>query len=141
MGALGDRLGSLGKSLELRRLPAEERWQRARDEVGLNDTQVNEIQTALADRDAAMKEALIVDREEKTETGHFSVHRMDREKAAEANAAYRKRVDDVLNDEQKKSWKSGGFDSAFGNSSGGTTTIISIGSTNEVVPATPFERR
>ncbi len=121
-------LGGLRKSFELRRLPEAERWQKARTDLGLNDTQVNELQAAVAERDQALKDALQLDRDETTGDTQLRVHRLDPSKAMEANAAYRRRVENTLNEDQRKSWRDDGFDSAFGNSSSGAA-VISIATT------------
>jgi hypothetical protein len=120
-------LSGLTKSFELRRLPENERWDRAREEVGLTDMQVEEIQAAIEERDKAIDESMVIEREEEDGASRFSVRRMDLDKTREANEAYRKRVDNTLNDDQKKAWKDNGYENAFGRGAMGTATVISIG--------------
>jgi len=61
---------------------------------------------------------------------HMRVRNLDFKKAREANDAYRKRVDNTLNDQQKKDWKGKGYDTAFGDTGLGfsTGTVISVSS-------------
>lgn len=128
VAGLSGALSGLQRSFELRRLPEEERWSKAREEVGLNDVQVEEIKAALAERDTAIDASMVVERDETDGAQRISVRRMDFEKTREANEAYRRRVDNVLNDEQKKAWKEKGYENAFGRGAMGTATVISIGS-------------
>jgi hypothetical protein len=121
-------LEGLQRSFELRALPEGERWDKAREELGLNDVQVDEIKAALEERDAAIDESMVVERDEDDGSSRISVRRMDFAKTREANEAYKKRVDNVLNDDQKKSWKDKGYENAFGRGAMGTATVISIGS-------------
>ncbi len=124
-------LGGLTKGLELRKLPEAERWDKARDEVGLSEVQIDEIKSAITERDAAVKEAMKI---EPDDTGDrrlpVRIRNLDFTKAREANDAYRKRVDNTLNDQQKKDWKGKGYDNAFGDSGMGmgfsTGTVISV---------------
>ncbi len=126
-GELGGTLAGLRRSFALRRLPEEERWEKAREDVGLNDVQIDEIRSALVERDAAIERAMVVARDESDGNAGISVRRLDFAKTREADQAYRKRVDNTLNDQQKKAWNDGGYDRAFGNSATGTATVISIG--------------
>lgn len=124
-------LGNLQKSLELRRLPEEERWQKAREEVGLTDLQVEGIQAALAERDKAIEESMVALRDENDGERRISVRRMDFGRTQEANAAYREKVDTLLNDQQKKAWHDNGYDNAFGKGAMGAATVISIGTVTQ----------
>jgi len=120
-------LKGLTKSFELRRLPEEERWAKARDEVGLTRVQEDEIRAALAERDQAIEESMNVERDEDDGNTRISIRSMDFAKTSAANEAYRKRVDNTLNDNQKKSWRESGYDNAFGRGAMGSATVISIG--------------
>ncbi len=125
-GALAAHLGGLQKAMELRQLPEADRWAKAREDVGLNSVQEDEIRSALDERDEALESALEIERSDDGEGGNLTLKRMDFGKAREANNRYRERVGKTLNDEQKKSWSEGGYDQAFGSGSMGGTTVISV---------------
>jgi hypothetical protein len=127
VATLRGRLVGLQKGFELRRLPEEERWAKAREDVGLTNVQEDEIKSALAERDQAIEESMQIERDEENENGRISIRHMDFEKTRAANEAYRKRVDNTLNDEQKKSWRENGYDNAFGKGASGSATVISVG--------------
>ena len=117
----------LFNSSALRRLPEAERWEKARDEIGLSNIQEDEIKSALAERDKAIEESMEVERDESGRSTRISVRSMDLEKTRAANQAYRRRVDNTLNDDQRKNWSEKGYDNAFGQGSMGVATVISIG--------------
>src|SRR5262245_17711650 len=58
MGDLGGQLASLQNGFRLRALPEADRWQKAKDELGLTWNQVEDLKKAVTDRDAAMKDAM-----------------------------------------------------------------------------------
>ncbi len=120
-------LRGLFNSSALRRLPEAERWEKARDEIGLSNIQEDEIKSALAERDKAIEESMEIKRDESDGNTRISVRSMDFEKTRAANQAYRRRVDNTLNDDQRKSWSEKGYDNAFGKGSMGAATVFAIG--------------
>lgn len=132
---LGSMLGGFRKGLELRRLPEAERWDKARADVGLADYQVESLKTAVAERDAAMKEATITDTQTTDSGARLSFSRIDPVKARTAREDYDRKVSETLNDQQRKSWRDGGYDNAFGGSGPmgmGSGVIVTTTSTHEV---------
>ena len=127
MAGLTGAFAGLQRSFELRALPEAERWDKAREEVGLNDVQVDEIKAALEARDKTIDESMVIERDENDGKSRISVRRMDFAKTREANDAYKERIHNVLNDEQKKSWTEKGYENAFGRGAMGSATVISIG--------------
>lgn len=111
---IGGMLGGFRKGLQLRRLPEAERWDKARDEIGLADYQVDSLKQAIADRDAAMKDAMITDTRTTDGGAMLTFSRVDHEKARAARQDYDRRIAETLNDQQRKDWKAGGYDNAFG---------------------------
>ncbi len=111
------------KSMELRALPEDERWQRAEDELGLTTVQVDEIRAAKTDFDAAMKEAIT--EETKTTDGGFSstFRRIDGQKMRAARTAFDDRVANTLTSEQKDAWNNDGWKGAL---TGGSSSPIRI---------------
>jgi hypothetical protein len=137
---LGKALGELGKdggdvpvqltafrdALALRNLPEDQRWQKAKDDLNLSWNQIEEMKKAVSDRDAAMKDAMTVEKKTGPNGGNLTISRPDAGKMAHAQADYHDRVAKTLDENQKKSWESKGYDSAFGNSPfamGGTMAI------------------
>lgn len=102
------------KGMKIRAMPEEERWQYAADTLGLNSVQVDEIRGATDVLQEAIKGA--VTKSTTTTAGGATVmfHRVDGAKMAEARKTFSERVDNALNDEQKKSWKEEGFANAMG---------------------------
>lgn len=158
--ALGDvkaRLEKFKLAAQFRALPEEERWTKLQEDLRLTDPQVYEIKDALAERGEGLKAARTETTSEiETSLGGSPVKlvmaNIDPEKSKEANDRFKKRVDDVLNEDQRKAWDDKGYDQALGSgrgglsfrrstSSGGTdggSTDISIGviSTSST-PGTP----
>ena len=129
-GALRGRFESLTQGMRLRALPEADRWKKAQDEVHLTDAQVEGLKRAVADRDAAIKEAMQVETTTDangTMTG-LTFRRMDPLKAAAANDDYQKKVTDTLDADQEKTWKEKGYDHAFGGGTGMTSVVISASS-------------
>ena len=129
-GELGGQLASLQNGFKLRALPEADRWQKAKDELGLTWNQVEDLKKAVTDRDAAMKDAMTKETKAGPNGGTITIQRPDPGKAAHAEAAYHDRVNATLNEQQKKDWGSKGYDHAFGSSplSGGSMTMaISVG--------------
>ena len=89
--------------------------------------QIDEIKAALEERDKAIDESMVIERDEDDGSSRISIRRMDFAKTREANEAYKSRVDNVLNDQQKESWKKEGYENAFGRGAMGTATVISLG--------------
>lgn len=103
-----------------RGLSEADRWKKASEEVGVSDAQVEELKSAVADRDRALEEAFVTEKsEDDGKGGSFTLRRMDTEKAAAANRAYSDRLDRTLTTDQRSKWKSGGWDHSFGRLPGG----------------------
>jgi hypothetical protein len=124
MAEISEELKGVGSGLRLRMMPEDKRWEQAKTDVGLNDAQVETLKAAVAERDAAMKEAFEV--EEETTAGTegrldstIRIRRLDPEKAASAQSNYRKRVNETLDENQRKSWREKGYDHAMGRHPGG----------------------
>ena len=109
-------LGAFRAGLSLRKLPEEERWQKAKDDLALTWNQVEDLKQAFAARDEAMKGATTVEKKSGPNGGSITIQRPDPAKSAHAEAAYHDRVNATLNDEQKKGWSAKGYDRAFGKS-------------------------
>lgn len=109
-------LEAFRSGLALRKLPEEERWQKAKDELGLTWNQVEDLKKAFADRDEAMKGATTVEKKTGPNGGSITIQRPDPAKSAHAEADYHDRVNATLNEEQKKNWSAKGYDRAFGQS-------------------------
>src|SRR5262245_50671721 len=58
LGDLNGQLDAFRNGLKLRQLPEADRWQKAKDDLGLAWNQVEDLKKAVADRDAAMKDAM-----------------------------------------------------------------------------------
>ena len=127
---LGGQLASLQNGFKLRALPEADRWQKAKDELGLTWNQVEDLKKAVSDRDAAMKDAMTKETKAGPNGGTITIQRPDPAKLAHADAAYHDRVNATLSEQQKKDWGSKGYDHAFGSApfGGGTMTMaISVG--------------
>ncbi len=131
LGQLNGDLASLGAGVELRKLPEDQRWQKAKDDLGLTWNQVEDLKKAVADRDAAMKDAKTTETKPGTDGGTITVTRSDPAKAAHAQADYQDRVNAALSDEQKRNWRSKGYDNAFGSGGFGQTMVMSVNLTND----------
>ena len=136
---MGDQLGDIGPQLQelraglaLRKLPEDRRWEKAKDDLGLTWNQVEDMKKAVADRDAAMKAATVSEKKTGPNGGSITIMRPDAGKAAHAEADYHDRVGATLNDEQKKSWKSKGYENAFGsNGFGSGGMVMTLGVTTD----------
>lgn len=107
--------GEIVSGLRLRMLPEEERWAKAKDELGLDDSQIQSIKDAAAERDRAIEDALVTENVSVGgDGGEITVRKLDPERAADANRAYRERVNGNLTADQQKTWKEKGYDHAFG---------------------------
>lgn len=147
LDGIGDQLGAasgdfaaLKSGLDLRKLPEADRWQKAKDDLGLTWNQVEELKKAVADRDAAMKTAVTVEKKTNASGGAVTIQRSDTGKAAHAEADYHDRVNATLNDEQKKNWSAKGYDHAFGaNPFGGAhgTMVMSVDVSSDKKDAAP----
>jgi hypothetical protein len=127
LGSEDSPLAGMLKGFELRKLPKEERWAKAQEDLNLSPNQVDDLKSAAADFDEEMKGAMVTEKTEAGNGGTFTVRRTDFEKAAAARKRYQERVDQSLDTDQRKKWKDDGYANAFG-SPGGTTTAISVGS-------------
>jgi hypothetical protein len=115
LGDVGGQLEALRNGLDLRKLPDEKRWEKAKEDLGLTWNQVEDLKRAVADRDAAMKAANVVEKKEGPNGGRLTISRPDAGKMAHAQADYHDRVGAALGDEQKKKdWQTKGYDHAFG---------------------------
>jgi len=127
LAGIGEELKGLSNGFRLRALPEDKRWEQAKTDVGISDTQVDTLKRAVADRDAAMDKAFQVE-EESGDTGDGSIRikRMDPEKATAAQTDYRRKVDETLDETQRKTWRDKGYDHAMGKhgGSGGTRSVF-----------------
>jgi len=149
LSGIGDQLGAVSGDLSgfqagfaLRKLPEADRWQKAKDDLGLTWNQVEDLKKAVAARDEAMKNAMTTDKVNKTDGsgGTFTIQRSDAGKAAHAEADYHDRVNATLDEQQKKNWSSKGYDHAFGASPFGglsATMAISIDTSSDKKDAAP----
>jgi len=129
LGAVSGDFAGLQSGLELRKLPEADRWQKAKDDLGLTWNQVEDLKKAVADRDTAMKDAVTTEKKTNASGGAVTIKRSDAGKAAHAEADYHDRVNATLDESQRKNWSSKGYDHAFGSSPfGGTgaTMVMSI---------------
>jgi hypothetical protein len=125
--------------LQLRALPEKERWDKAREDLGLTPSQEQDLRTAIEERDRAMDEAMVTEKTEPgAKGGTLTVRRLDSDKAAAANRTFKERLGASLNEEQRGKWKSGGYDHAFGKmpgaAGGGAVSIMTIESKIEDGP-------
>jgi hypothetical protein len=133
-------LADLRSGLELRKLPEADRWQKAKDDLGLTWNQVEDLKKAVADRDTAMKDAVTTEKKTNASGGAVTIKRSDAGKAAHAEADYHDRVNAALDESQRKNWSSKGYDHAFGSSPfGGTgaTMVMSIDMSSDKKDAAP----
>jgi hypothetical protein len=130
MGGMASELKSLQAGLALRKLPEADRWEKAKDDLGLTWNQVEDLKKAVAARDEAMKNAMTTENKTNANGGAVTIKRPDAGKAAHATADYHDRVNATLNEDQRKSWNSKGYDHAFGSGpvggAGGATMVMSI---------------
>ena len=136
LGGLGEQLvdvsgdlAGLQAGLELRKLPEADRWQKAKDDLGLTWNQVEDLKKAVADHETAMKDAMTTEKKTNASGGAVTIKRPDAGKAAHAEADYHDRVNATLDAEQRKNWSSKGYDRAFGSSpfgGAGATMVMSI---------------
>ncbi|NUN52043.1 MAG: hypothetical protein HUU06_04530, partial [Planctomycetaceae bacterium] len=119
----------LRKSGELRRLPEEERWAKAREALGLTGYQEEELKAAIRERSEAMREATkVVASESTAEDGSSSravtIAMPDIGKMEEARKRYDDRVSQALNAEQRKSWREEGYEGALGGGGGASMSFV-----------------
>ncbi len=124
LGDAAGQLAALQNGIKLRQLPEADRWQKAKDELGLGWNQVEDLKKAIADRDTAMKDAMTKETKTGPNGGKITIQRPDAAKAAHADAAYHDRVNATLNEQQKKDWDSKGYDNAFGSSPFGRGNVM-----------------
>ena len=120
-GPMGERFRKTG---ELRALSVEDRWQKAREALGLTAYQEEELKAALKERDEANRDAMKVTTSEvkgadgsSNQSLSFAIP--DMEKIRESRKRYDDRVNQSLNAEQAKKWKDDGFEGALGAGPGG----------------------
>ena len=116
------------KAAELRGLPEEERWGKARDALGLTSYQEEELKAAVKERAEAMKGAMSVSTAESSDAGGngstaVTIAMPDLEKVREARRKYDERVGKTLNAEQAKTWREEGYEQAMGG--GGGVSFVS----------------
>ena len=124
MGDLGEQLASLQNGFKLRALPEADRWQKAKDELGLTWNQVEDLKKAVTDRDTAMKDAMTKETKTGPNGGTITIQRPDAGKMAHAEAAYHDRVNATLSEQQKKDWGAKGYDHAFGSGPVGGGSLV-----------------
>jgi hypothetical protein len=101
------------KSLRIRSMSEDERWQHAADTLGLNSVQVDELRAAHGTLQEAMEQATTTTTTTTDSGGTMVFKQVDGTKMAEAREAFDERVDTVLNEEQKKAWRDEGFRGAM----------------------------
>lgn len=117
------------KMSELRALPPEERWAKAREALGLTTTQEEELKAAIRERDEGMQEvvkAAMQAREDAARDGAADAARgraFDLVKMQEVRRRYDDRVAQTLNADQQKKWREEGYDRAMG---GGVDVVTSV---------------
>jgi hypothetical protein len=114
------------KVQELRALPEDERWAKARDALGLSGGQEDELKAAIKERNEALRAAITV--ENRGADGGapasgeaISVRAPDIEKLREARKKYDDRVSSALTPDQSKKWRDEGYEAALG---GGSRSVI-----------------
>jgi hypothetical protein len=114
LGGAAEQFAALRSGLELRRLPEDKRWEKAKDDLGLTWNQVEDLKKAVADRDAAMKAATVSEKKTGPNGGAITIMRPDAGKAAHAQADYHDKLNGTLSEDQRKGWTGKGYDGAFG---------------------------
>jgi hypothetical protein len=140
LGGVSGDLAGLQSGLELRKLPEADRWQKAKDDLGLTWNQVEDLKKAVLDRDTAMKDAMTTEKKTNASGGAVTIKRSDAGKAAHAEADYHDRVNATLDESQRKNWSSKGYDHAFGSSpfgGSGATMVMSIDMSSDKKDAAP----
>jgi hypothetical protein len=135
VGDISSQIETLRNGFKLRALPEADRWQKAKDELGLTWNQVEDLKKAVADRDTAMKDAMTKETKSGANGGTITIQRPDPAKSAHAEAAYHDRVNATLGEQQKKDWGSKGYDHAFGSAPfGGGSMTMAIGVSTDAKP-------
>jgi hypothetical protein len=131
-------LGGFGEAMKLRQLPEEERWQKAKDDLALSWNQVEDLKRAIEERDKLTTESMQVEQKTGPDgSSQITIQRPDVAKMAKAQGDYHEKVGRVLNDEQKKNWRSKGYDQAFGKSPFSSAIAISVQSIGVPGPKEP----
>ena len=130
-GALADRFR---RAAELRALPADERWQKARDALGLTLAQEEDLKAAIRERDESVRDSMKITTQDGKDggSGQVTVAMPDMEKIRDARKKYEDRVGQTLNAEQAKKWKDEGYEGAMG---GGAGTLITTAIRMDAPPA------
>lgn len=124
-GELTKAMQGITNSFRLRGMPEEKRWEKAREELGLNDGQIETLKQAVAARDAAMKDSMKIEQESNgTDGSRITIRGMDPEKAQVANKAYEDKVNETLDENQRKGWNEKGYSHAFGRGPMGGNAIM-----------------
>ena len=108
------------RAQELRALSVDERWQKARDALGLTAVQEEDLKAAIKERDEAMRDAMKITTQDGKDggAGQVTVALPDFEKVRDARKKYDDRVGQTLNAEQSKKWKEDGYEGALGGGGG-----------------------
>lgn len=118
-------LAAFREGLALRKLPEADRWQKAKDDLGISWNTVEDLKRAISERDAAMKEAITTEKRTGPNGGQITIQRPDPAKAAHAQADYHDKVGRALSEDQRKTWQNKGYENAFGSGPfGGTGTVM-----------------
>ncbi len=126
VSGLGERFRKMN---DLRALPLEDRWAKAREDLGLTTTQEEELKSAIKERDdgmlevvrAALKEAQPAD----GAGAQLTKERfLDLEKTQENRRRYNDRVNQTLNVDQQKKWREEGYEGALGGGHGAQVTTV-----------------
>lgn len=133
-------LRAVSEGMRLRMLPEADRWKKAQDEVRLTDMQIENLKRAVAERDAAMKDATQVETVSAEGGNALRIRfpKVDPEKAAAAQQDYDRKVNDTLDADQEKTWKEKGYDQAFGN--GGRSSAVFVSTMDVNVGGTPAQK-
>lgn len=124
-GELTKAMQGITNSFRLRGMPEDKRWEKAREELGLNDGQIDALKQAVAARDAAMKDSMRIEQESNgTDGSRITIRGMDPEKAQVANKAYEDKVNETLDESQRKGWNEKGYSHAFGRGPMGGSAIM-----------------
>jgi hypothetical protein len=117
---LAEDLRGVAAGFGLRALPEAERWDKAKQELGLTDSQVSDLKDASAARAKAIDDAFVTTKSEEDGRGSsFVLRTLDRTKADAAEADWAAKRDAILGEDQRRDWKGMGYDHAFGGPAAG----------------------
>ncbi len=100
--------------MKLRQLPVEERWQRAMEDVGLNENQVAVLREAFSERDAVYADATEKEKRRDDDGTWLVETRVDTAAVEEADRRHEASLNGVMTAEQRQRWTDLGYAGAFG---------------------------